>query len=1071
MPQVALSPEIARMLEQAPGLTSRNATANEAEKSAKPDADAASPHEVMESSPRPKSEAKPNRNRQVSNTDEDLDVWIHSQYYARGGQKKKALQALSRHQTGTSVHQVPEVRKINACTSRLGVKLEYFRDHTDEVESLMRVVEEGFMYQETSCGEPLVNVAKLRSRGLKVKETDLERGGRPRSQASGRTSPTRACTPRVRTPPCVRLREVVLRARDAELERRVDQALRIRSRQTRHLRAQRERPWLTFLLLALTSKVLQKLVTVHRQIRHAVCGDSTQAIRMYRDDFRQICLERGEDLSLFTNRHFEAVQTHATHLCDLELQRRRSLSIWTAWKKMLRLLVVYIRLRRPLRKAAAAEALKSFIGASARAYLLRRAVKHFVRSVLLVQKAMRHQARIFRTIQNYILKPYLWCAETLALCDTCRVRKAEASARIEAFLEEADVERWKDEVKQMMLQRARAWREDYANAPPPGRRNPEDDSLNILPSQSEVRQQMTLAAATLVDSRASKRFRNSDRDRAAQSDAMSRTSRKTLVFSKHFDAMDRLRLDSRERDEIARKVLLRIIDAWWNSMCFYGVQAERSKNDWISWRQEVLRHGSLDSRAPDPPDVLVCPEISFSQAYTWLQKEVDHRYRDRLEQVEASAMKFHRTAKMHVADFRCKAAVVLQMPNSGMAVTDGKPTGTFSASAANAKGDHTGSSMFGSWLRDNCIIAWGLFYTDPEGPGSDDAVACLTCIARFLLKYQSHKMEMVINGLKDVKGGEKTWMDRPHIRFIGETGLEDPKWYNHKQNDALGYFMWARTQLAWHKKLPFDGEHLKLMGQMFDYLRAIECWEDLDGGHWEEHSAVHASSVGPPLAAVKLFKKVAARDGFLPPCKSDTLDVLESNLQSALGKILPNEIIFPTDLARDSDSATVFLAYPLEVVDDASALQIMDRLKKVMGHIGMCRYRKDSYWCKDYKEKVGDDPTKHFTDEELKERDRLLKEGEEAQWCLFDPMVSAFYGRMYQKTKDAKYLTLQQLFLARSLAAITGDSCPYGPWHCAEAYYLEKDTWVPNDDTPLVWTQVDLKMALFEMERSLALVV
>lgn len=24
----------------------------------------------------------------------------------------------------------------------------------------------------------------------------------------------------------------------------------------------------------------------------------------------------------------------------------------------------------------------------------------------------------------------------------------------------------------------------------------------------------------------------------------------------------------------------------------------------------------------------------------------------------------------------------------------------------------------------------------------------------------------------------------------------------------------ARTQLAWHKKLPFNGEHLKLMGQV-----------------------------------------------------------------------------------------------------------------------------------------------------------------------------------------------------------------------------------------------------------------
>jgi hypothetical protein len=31
----------------------------------------------------------------------------------------------------------------------------------------------------------------------------------------------------------------------------------------------------------------------------------------------------------------------------------------------------------------------------------------------------------------------------------------------------------------------------------------------------------------------------------------------------------------------------------------------------------------------------------------------------------------------------------------------------------------------------------------------------------------------------------------------------------------------------------------------------------------------------------------------------------------------------------------------MQVVDDQLGLQIMDRLKKVMGHIGMCRYRKD----------------------------------------------------------------------------------------------------------------------------------
>jgi len=401
---------------------------------------------------------------------------------------------------------------------------------------------------------------------------------------------------------------------------------------------------------------------------------------------------------------------------------------------------------------------------------------------------------------------------------------------------------------------------------------------------------------------------------------------------------------------------------------------------------------------------------------------------------------------------------------------DGKPTGPFSASAANAKGDHSGSSMFGSWLRDNCIIAYGLFLTDPDGQGCEDAKACLNSIATFLLTHESHRMELVINGHRNVTGTDAaSWMDRPHIRFIGETGLEDTKWYNHKQNDALGYFMWARIQLALAGKLPLDGPHYKLLGQLFDFLRTIECWNDLDAGHWEEHSAQHASSMGPCLAATRAFKQLIAQEGLtLPPCKPDTLDLLEANLKEQLDLVLPNETITPSEHHRDADSALIFLCYPLGVVPDSMGLQILERLKKVMGHIAMCRYRKDSYWCKDYKDKVGDDPTKHFTDEELKERDALLKPGEEAQWCLFDPMVSAYYGKLYQSTGKAEHLNMQQLFLARALAAITGDDCEFGPWMCCEAYYLTKGVWKPNDNTPLVWTQIDLKMALHEMELSLS---
>lgn len=401
---------------------------------------------------------------------------------------------------------------------------------------------------------------------------------------------------------------------------------------------------------------------------------------------------------------------------------------------------------------------------------------------------------------------------------------------------------------------------------------------------------------------------------------------------------------------------------------------------------------------------------------------------------------------------------------------EGEPTGPFSASAANAKGDHSGSSMFGSWLRDNCIIAYGLYITDPDGQGCQDSMACLGAIATFLITHETERMKLVIDGEKDVKGGPETWMDRPHIRFIGETGLEDTKWYNHKQNDALGYFMWARLQLALADKMPLGDDHLQLLGQMFEYLRVIESWEDLDAGHWEEHSAQHASSLGPCLAAVRAFKQLVAKAGITTlPCKPDTLDLLEEKLETTLASILPNEVVTPAENAKDADSALIFLCYPLGVVNDDMGMQIMERVTKLMGHVAVSRYLGDSYWCKNYKEKIGDDPTKHFTDEELKERDALLVPGEEAQWCLFDPMVSAYYGILYQTSKKPELLRLQQLFLARALAAISGDDCEFGPWHCCEAYYLHNEKWEPNDNTPLVWTQIDLKMALHEMQKSLAL--
>lgn len=140
--------------------------------------------------------------------------------------------------------------------------------------------------------------------------------------------------------------------------------------------------------------------------------------------------------------HLETLKLRILQLQKDERKRQRHEAIWKEWKKLLRSLQVWVKLRLPLRKTRSIDKIKAFMEASARAYMLRRTVKTFVKSVLLVQRALRHQAHIFRTIQKHILQPYVWATETQLLCDAFRMRKAEAAARIEAYMEELKVKEW-----------------------------------------------------------------------------------------------------------------------------------------------------------------------------------------------------------------------------------------------------------------------------------------------------------------------------------------------------------------------------------------------------------------------------------------------------------------------------------------------------------------------------------------------------------------------------------------------------------------------------------------------------
>jgi phosphorylase kinase alpha/beta subunit len=121
-----------------------------------------------------------------------------------------------------------------------------------------------------------------------------------------------------------------------------------------------------------------------------------------------------------------------------------------------------------------------------------------------------------------------------------------------------------------------------------------------------------------------------------------------------------------------------------------------------------------------------------------------------------------------------------------------------------------------------------------------------------------------------------------------------------------------------------------------------------------------------------------------------------------------------------------------------------------------------------YKDKLAPEALTADVSEHQEERDALAKPGEEAQWCIFDPIISIIAGRRYLFTGDSIDLERQTRHLNRSLGQITGPGCPQGEMRCPEAYYLEHGSYVPNDHVPLLWTQANLWLALLAMEKSAA---
>lgn len=395
--------------------------------------------------------------------------------------------------------------------------------------------------------------------------------------------------------------------------------------------------------------------------------------------------------------------------------------------------------------------------------------------------------------------------------------------------------------------------------------------------------------------------------------------------------------------------------------------------------------------------------------------------------------------------------------------------GLFPAAALEGDKAYTGYSYI--WVRDNIHIAHAHYAI------GEATTAAKT--ARTLMRYFTKHQRRFVN-IIDGKADPAIAMNRPHIRFDGETLEEVNEKWAHAQNDALGYFLWLFCKLVNEAKLKPEPEELETLGLFALYFRAIRFWEDEDSGHWEETRKISASSIGTVVAGLEELGKLLAHADYV--CKSrgaavarGDIEALKQRGAAALEAILPAECVqADPSKERRYDSALLFLIYPLAVVKGEMADRVLREVREhLQGHYGVRRYLGDSYWAPDYKNKLA--PTERTADfsSDLAGRDRLLSgAGQEAQWCIFDPIVSCIYGMWFRATRQEDMLGMQVKYLNRALGQITSENCQQAQaFRCPELFYLERGEYVPNDHTPLLWTQANLMLSLKLMEENCSIAV
>lgn len=430
------------------------------------------------------------------------------------------------------------------------------------------------------------------------------------------------------------------------------------------------------------------------------------------------------------------------------------------------------------------------------------------------------------------------------------------------------------------------------------------------------------------------------------------------------------------------------------------------------------------------------------------------------------------------------------------------PSGLYPASELpTILGAQTGMDM--AWLRDNAHVGMALH----ENGNKTESAAAGQALLTVLHNNRSTLDTVVADASRPIDQ-----LPRLPVRVHGATLENDRE--TRVQNDSVGYALWFISNLMRSGTLKPQAEDLDVLAQTVRYLDRVQYWKDADQGHWEEDSRIHTSSIGTVLAGLRDTQKMLDHYGYnhginitqlmdkgvnslytilshgLTDISGPALAYILSRGQYTWSEHLDPESQLPAAASdfdihrRQYDAALLFLVEPLNILQGGWAEKIVSDIEQnLVREKGIARYAGDTYWCPGFKELLTIEERTTSAEGRLDLRNasaaKVAATQTEAQWTLFDPILSTYWGKRYQQEGSPEHLEKQLMHLDRSLSQLS--VLPDGSMKLPELYYHEQDGILDDsfasthqfrleagDHTPLLWSQANLLSALSLFEANIS---